>query len=196
MNQLDTRRHNGKVFGAVLIGLGILLLVGQLFSFEFLHWSFGQLPWPTFVIVPGVVLVALGVVMGRSGLAVTIIGTLASTTGLILAFQDYTGAFQTWAYAWALVVPTSIGLSMMLHGRITYQGELARRGLKLFVIGLVMFGIGFAFFEFTINLSGFGNGTLVRLVGPVLLIGLGVYSLLRRNGRIGNDDLKIKNSSS
>jgi len=194
VHQFEPRNHNAKVFGAVLIGLGVLLLLGQLFSFEFLHLNFGYIPWPAFVIVPGIALLALGVVLRGSGLVVTIIGALATATGLILWFQDSTGAFQTWAYVWALVVPTSLGLSMILHGVVANEPAYVRRGMNLTIIGLVLFGVGFAFFEFTINLSGFGNSTLGRLLGPILLIGLGVYALLRRSGRQAEGDLKAKNS--
>src|SRR5262249_860463 len=110
MNNFQSGRNNVKVFGAILIGLGIVLLIGQLSGFEFPHGSFVKLPWPSYVIIPGVALLVMGAMMGRNGLWIMTLGAVTTTTGLILSFQAYTDAYRTWAYAWALVVPTSIGL--------------------------------------------------------------------------------------
>ena len=44
MEQFQPRRHNAKMFGAVLVGLGILLLVGQLAGFELPHRMASGLP--------------------------------------------------------------------------------------------------------------------------------------------------------
>lgn len=114
-----------------------------------------------------------------------------TTVGCILWFQNTTGAFQTWAYVWALIAPTSVGLGFLLHGIIRDEPALISRGVNLIVIGLVLFGIGFAFFEFTINLSGFGDSFIGRLIGPVLLIGLGIYLFMRQGTRHTDAAIKI-----
>jgi hypothetical protein len=183
MHQIEPRQ-SPKFIGGALIAIGLLLLLGQIFNLEFIRLNFGDIPWPLYQIVPGLILIAGGLVLGHKGLVLTILGTLAVVSGVILWYQTSTGAFQTWAYAWALVFPASVGLAMAIQGALTSEHALIGRGVNLMVIGLALFGIGFAFFEYVINLSGFSGGTLGRFVGPVLLIALGVYSLLRqRRGR-------------
>jgi len=57
-----------------------------------------------FVIVPGVALLVLGLaVPSEGGLGMAIPGGIVLTVGLILAFQDSTGTYASWSYAWALV---------------------------------------------------------------------------------------------
>lgn len=180
MHQIEPRR-NPNLWGAILIGLGVLFLPGQMADFEFLRLNWGMVAWPLFPIIVGIALIVLGLVLEPKNQAMTIVGVILTVAGAVLWFQAATGAYQTWAYAWALVVPTSIGLGMRLHGEVTHQPLLVSRGITLTVVGLVMFGVGFTFFEYTVNLSGFDDSVVGRLLGPVLLIGLGVYALWRRS---------------
>jgi len=94
--------------------------------------------------------------------------------GLLLFYQNPTGHWQSWAYAWALVAPTSIGLAQIVYGTFKGRAELVKTGLRVATVGGIMFLIGFFFFELVLGISGFGLG---GLGWAVLLIGAGVLLL-------------------
>jgi hypothetical protein len=159
------------VFGASFILFGLLLLVGQL-----LHIDFLSLLWPFFIIVPGVALfLAALLASGKSGEPLAISGSIITMVGCILLFQNVTGLWSTWAYAWALIAPTSIGLGLLLWGAIKGHPDKVKEGLNLAGIGLVIFLVAGAFFELVLGVSGFGLGPLAL---PFLLIGLGIVLIL------------------
>jgi hypothetical protein len=160
-------------------------------DFDFLRLNIGVIPYALFPIVVGIAVMVLGIALTKRP-SMTIVGVIITMLGFILWYQGSTGAYQTWAYAWALIIPTSIGLGFLLHGVVTHQPSLVSRGIHLVVIGMVLFGIGFTFFEFTINLSGYGDSAIGRLVGPVLLIGLGLYLLLRRVNRSPGAEFEVE----
>ncbi len=155
------------VFGAGFILFGLLMLAGQL-----LHINFLDLLWPFFIIVPGVALfLAALLASGKSGEPLAVVGSIITMIGSILLFQNVTGLWATWAYAWALIAPTSIGLGLLLWGAIKGHPDKVKEGLNLAGIGLVIFLVAGAFFELVLGVSGFGLGPLAL---PFLLIGLGV----------------------
>ncbi len=159
------------VFGAALILFGLLMLVGQL-----LHVDFLGLLWPFFIIVPGLALfLAALVASGKGGEPLAIIGSIITMVGSILLFQNVTGLWATWAYAWALIAPTSIGLGLLVWGAVKGHQDKVKEGLNLAGIGLVIFFVAGAFFELVVGLSGFGLGPLAL---PLLLIGLGIVLIL------------------
>ncbi|HEV8489292.1 MAG TPA: hypothetical protein VGQ58_05850 [Candidatus Limnocylindrales bacterium] len=91
---------------------------------------------------------------GRGGAGLAIAGGITTVTGLVLAFQNATGLWATWAYAWALVAPGGAGLGLLLYGLFTWQPDFVARGRGTLLVGLVLF-VGFAiFFEGFIGLSG------------------------------------------
>lgn len=159
------------VFGVILILLGILFLAGQV-----LRIDVGALIWPFFIIAPGVALFVLALVTrGAASEPLAYVGSLVTMVGLILLYQNTTGHWQSWAYAWALVAPTSIGLGQIIYGTFKSRQELVKAGLRVAAIGGAMFLVGIVFFELIIGISGFGLGP----VGwPLLLIGLGVLLLV------------------
>jgi hypothetical protein len=155
------------VFGAGFILFGLLMLVGQ-----WLHIDFWGLLWPFFIIVPGVALFLAALLpSGRGGEPLAIVGSIITMVGCILLFQTITGLWATWAYAWALIAPTSIGLGLLVWGAIKGHHDKVKEGLNLAGIGLVIFLVAGAFFELVVGLSGFGLGPLAL---PLLLIGLGI----------------------
>ena len=108
-------------------------------------------------------------------------------TGLVLLVLNATGQWQVMAYAWTLIVPTSIGVGLWLWGLRTGETSRVRRGRRLAAVGLALF-LGFAaFFELLLNLSGIFAGGIAGVVLPLVLIGLGAFLLLRRAARRGGD---------
>ncbi len=84
---------NRGMLAAALLGLGLLLLGLRTFG-----WFAGSL-WPLFVIAPGAALWALATygVWRSKYLAAT--GAVVAGTGIILATQNATDHYQSWAYA-------------------------------------------------------------------------------------------------
>lgn len=164
--------NSNLLLGGILISLGVLFLLGELFDISLGAWA-----WPFFILVPGALMLATGLGLSdESGVGLTIAGTIVTTVGLILFIQNATGLWASWAYAWALVAPTSIGVAQVLNGNRRRQEKMLADGRSLIKIGLGMFVIGFIFFELIIGVSGFGLGSLGW---PVLLIAFGLYLLLR-----------------
>lgn len=174
-------RYGNVILGAVLIVLGILFMLGRLFDIRL-----SRFVWPFYVIAPGVLVLILALAAGGSAGKVLVgLGSVVSMTGLLLLYQNTFDHFESWAYAWALVVPTSIGLGQVLYGTLRGERELVRDGRRMATTGIVIFLVGAAFFELIIGISGFG---LRRLgfgpyVWPILLIGLGVIVLIRSRRR-------------
>ncbi len=172
----EQRGRTNQVVGILLVVLGGIFLLGQLFGVNI--W---RVAWPFYVIIPGVLILVFGLAAGPSASIVTILGSMTTVTGLLLLYQSTTNHWVSWAYAWALVVPGSIGAGSMLHGVWTHQHKMVDDGLRLATVGVVLFGLGWVFFELVLGLGGFVNQAVGRVVGPLLLIAVGAYLLWRRN---------------
>jgi hypothetical protein len=67
MNRKEFRSGTNQLIGFVLVGLGVLFLLGQIFNinvmslFDFGWW---QVSWPLYVIIPGAIIIVLGVISG------------------------------------------------------------------------------------------------------------------------------------
>jgi hypothetical protein len=171
-NRSPANNTGNIVIAVILIGLGVLFLLRPVFNIDIGHFT-----WPFFVIVPGILLIVMALSAGDpGGEPMAIIGTVVTVVGLILLFQNTTNQWATWAYVWALVAPTSIGLGQILYGSIKGRSHLVAIGTRLVKIGLALFLVGAVFFELVIGISGFGLG---NWGWPILLIALGVLLLIR-----------------
>lgn len=167
-------KQSKMVLGGILIALGIFFLLDQMFDFRL-----GNYMWPFYIIVPGLLLCGFALTTdGDVGEVLIIIGSMVTMTGMLLLYQNTMDHYQSWAYAWALVTPTSIGLGQMLYGSLKDRPQTVHRGKLLSTIGIGIFLVGGFFFEFIIGFSGFGLGRLGRFVWPILLIGLGIFLIL------------------
>lgn len=158
--------------GVILIVLGLLGLLDQ-----FVNIRLGRFIWPFFILVPGVVMLLMALRRDYAGgEPFVMLGSLIAMTGLLLFYQSLTGHWASWAYAWTLIAPTAAGLGQWLYGSINALPATVKSGKNLVSIGLIMFGVGFAFFELLLNISGLNLG----LAGwGILLILLGVITLVR-----------------
>jgi hypothetical protein len=156
--------------GAVMIALGVLFLLWQLFGFQMGRWL-----WPLFIVIPGL-LFFLGMAFGgKSAGSLAIPGSIMTTVGLLLLYQNTFDHFESWAYAWALI-PSAAGCGLIINGMWSDLPALVQNGRRVLGIGLVLFLVGFFFFELVLNIGGIAGG----IVAPLLLIGAGIYLLLRR----------------
>jgi peptidoglycan/LPS O-acetylase OafA/YrhL len=134
-----------------------------------------------FVLLPGLALFLAMAAGGRAMAWLAIPASVVTMTGLILLIQNAYDLWQTWAYAWALIYPTAVGLGLWLEGAWRHQPRPEERGRTLAALGAVLFLAGAAFFEGVLNLSGLAEATAVHNVGAAALIVLGGALLLFRN---------------
>jgi hypothetical protein len=181
MNNKPTYKLSTNVvstlLGAILILLGLVFLIGRYFSTLF-NFDIGHYAWPFVIIIPGVLMFLISFVSERRvGVTLAMLGGMVATTGGILLVQNTFDVFASWAYAWALVAPTSVGLAKLVYGAVRGLEDEVKSGLKLSGIGFAIFVIGGFFFELVIGINGFRFG-LAWQCWPALLIGLGVILLL------------------
>ena len=163
----------GVFAGAILIVLGLLFLAERALNIDL-----GRYGWPLFVIVPGVLLFLFSFAAPKSeGAGLAVAGSITTTVGLVLAFQNATGLWATWAYAWALVGPAATGFGMLVYGLIRGLPDLVHDGIRSLGAGLGLFVAFGLFFEGVIGLSGdpFLVGTDYL---PIVLIAVGVGLLV------------------
>ena len=162
-----------NVLGAfLLIGLGVLFLIGQIFNINF--WAMVGFSWPVFVLIPGVIFLALALTGDRRMSGFVFPGAIVTGTGAILWFQNATDNWQSWAYIWTLY-PVFLGFALMFNGRRNGNEKEYRTGRSFINYGVIAFLVGAAFFELLIFRS---NGALTRWLLPAVLIGAGGYMLL------------------
>ncbi len=174
MNERQLSRLGSLIFGLVLILLGVLFLVD-----DYLGLDLGRIRWPFFILIPGLLIyLASFLLPDEPARGLSAAGSIVTMVGLVLFVQDRYDLYQTWAYVWALVAPTSLGLGWLGHALLRRDGKMARESIQLVGVGLLLFTIGFVFFELLIGLSGFRQPWLLNL-WPALLILLGLVLLVR-----------------
>jgi drug/metabolite transporter (DMT)-like permease len=171
------RSEEGIGTPTVVIGLLLVVAGAVLFAGQWFNIGIDDVGWPFFVIAVGVAILVVGlVVAGEQGMVIG--GTVVTTVGLVLLYQNNTGRWESWAYAWALVGPAASGLGLMLWGaRNGDTGDL-RNGTWGLLGGLGLFLVGFLFFEGIIGIGG-DRLALPEWLLPVVVIGIGVVVLGR-----------------
>jgi hypothetical protein len=158
--------------GIVLVVVGVFFLLIRLLDIDLSSYG-----WPLYVIIPGLTLLVVGFISLGTGALIP--GGIVTVTGLLLAYDSVTGDWASWAYAWALVAPGGVGLGIFLQGlRVRDQG-VARQGRTLLYWSVLIFLVGFVFFESILNISGHDYGKLGQAALPALLIIIGVTLLVR-----------------
>lgn len=182
---LDVAPSDSKVGGSVdrgslLLGASLLVIGAVWILGHFLRIQLAAYLWPFAIILPGVFLFIASLIMNdSSGEALSIVASIITATGLLLFFQMVTHTWASWAYAWALIAPTSIGLGQMLFGRLKGNDTLQKNGWQVARVGLIIFAAGFVFFELIIGLHGFGLVRFGLPVFPVIIIAVGAFILVR-----------------
>ncbi len=160
--------------GAILIMLGILFFFQQLLNVDVWHYL-----WPFMFLMPGLLCFALMFMGGKSEGRLAVPGSILTMLGLICLFQNTFNQFQTWAYAWTLIL-AAVGIGQFIQGWWTDRRELREPGLIRTRNGLIVFLIFAAFFELVLNLSGWFWGDLARFAFPAVLILVGMLLLFGR----------------
>ena len=186
---MEPRRSQSQVslvFGLALVFLGALLFAGQFLRIEV--WRF---LWPLFVITPGAILLALAWTGSRQAGYLAVPGSIISMVGLILLYQSVTDHWASWAYAWLLIFPVSVGLGLMLQGSRTGSEPVRKSGADMARVGLIIFLLAAAFLEGLVGISGSAAG---RTLAGAALVLLGVYLLIRPRKTSGRSAIQISES--
>ncbi len=160
-------RRSNLAVGLILILIGVWFLAVQVFP-NLQLWFNLSFSWPLIVIGVGVLLLLVGLLAGEPGMAVP--ACIVGGIGGLLYYQNLTGNWGSWAYAWTLI-PGFVGAGVILSGLL---GNRPKRGLgdglNLIIISLVLFLVFAAFL---------GGPNLFGPFWPVLIILLGVWLIIR-----------------
>ena len=154
----------------ILIGLGVVFLLGQIFDFT-LMGAF----WPLLVMLPGLPFLYFAYRGSAKTAGLAVPGAMITGTGAILFYQNLTGHWESWAYIWTLY-PVFLGMALVLIGRRTDNRstfEVGNGFVKWGSIGFIGLWILFEFFLFG------GQSALMNILLPLALIGAGALLLLR-----------------
>jgi len=166
------RSGSSLALGIVLVVVGFFFLVMRIFDVDLSSYG-----WPLFVIIPGLTLLVVGFMSLGTGALVP--GGIITIAGLVLAYQNATGDWASWSYAWALVIPGGVGVGLFLQGLRNHDRQLLKQSRSLMFWSLMIFIIGFVLFETVLNVSGIDYGVVGKAALPALLIIIGVTLLTR-----------------
>jgi len=157
-----------KKRNAIAGGLLFILLGAALLAIQFVPGLQIWFDWPTIIIGVGIFLLIIGLATGTPEMAIP--ASIVSGIGGLLYWQNATGNWESWSYAWALI-PGFVGIGIILSGLLSGNvREGLSEGGQLLLISLVMFLIFGSFF---------GALGFVGDYWPLLLIGLGLILLVR-----------------
>lgn len=176
-NESSSKSNGTLVGGIMLLGLGSIFLVAQVVGGTF--WaSF----WPFLMIAAGGFFFVGMLAGGRGAGGLAIPGSILTTVGLLLVLQVNYGLWHTWSYAWTLII-IAVGVGIFIKGLWNEEEQARHAGLNLMSIGVLLLLVFGAVFEFGFGFLGMAERS--RLVAPLVLIGLGIFLVLRASGLLG-----------
>lgn len=93
--------------------------------------------WPVWVIIAGGIILLIGLAVGAPGMAVP--ACIVAGIGGILYYQNRTGDWASWAYAWTLI-PGFVGVGVLLSGLLEGKfSQALREGLGMMAVSIVLF---------------------------------------------------------
>ena len=160
-------RGSGLVVGVILVLAGVALLAARLVP-GLEQWVLSTVGWPLLIVGFGGILLLAGLLSRMSGMITG--GCVIAGIGGILYYQNYSGDWSSWAYAWTLL-PGFSGIGMIIAGLVEGAfGRSLRAGLWQILTSALLFLIFASFL---------GGPSLLGIYWPVLVILLGVIMLLR-----------------
>ncbi|RIE10791.1 hypothetical protein [Candidatus Cryosericum odellii] len=182
MTEQNTHRTRSS-----MASVGILLIVAGIviFALQYVHIDMSWLPnhwaeltWPLRIIIPGLALFVVGLMLpDRAGEGLSGFGLVAAAAGVLLWYQAVTGTWESWAYAWALVLPAAGGIASIIHGMLHANWRHVRDGVGGLAFGLVAFVVLGYVFESWLGYKGFGLNQIAAWVPGGILLAVGVIVL-------------------
>jgi len=164
---MEQQKRGSLAVGLILILLGGLFLLGQLVP-GLQQWVDVQFTWPLIVIGVGVIFFLVSLLAGVPDLAVP--ASIIAGIGCLLYWQNETGNWSSWAYAWTLI-PGFAGVGVILAGLLARRtGKALREGINMIITSLIIFLIFSSFL---------GGWNIFGAYWPVLLILLGIWLMVR-----------------
>lgn len=162
---MKARTRSSLAFGFLLILAGAWFLAVQLIPQ--LNWFWSLMAWPVIIIGVAVFLLLLGLILRAPGMAIP--ACVVGGIGGMLYWQNATGNWESWAYAWPLI-PSFVGIGLMLMTALGGGNrETFRVGAWMTIISLTVYAIFGAFF----------GASVLGSYWPVLLILLGLWVLIQ-----------------
>ena len=162
MNQ----NRSNLFLGILLIAIGGWLVATRQVP-DLQEWLETNFTWPMWTIGAGLLVLLIGLITGAPGMAVP--ASIIAGVGGILYYQNATGDFSSWSYAWTLI-PGFVGVGTILAGLL---GENTRRnvghGLRLVVTSAVLFLVFATFFGEFNFLGEYGAAIILILLGVFVL---------------------------
>jgi hypothetical protein len=163
------------VLGLLLVALGVVVLVARQIGVD-VPGAIGSWGWPLFIIIPGVVLLAVSLVPAPpNGIGFAVAGAVITTVGSLLLYQSQTQDWESWAYAWALI-PMAVGAALVVYGLYAQRSKMVRGGLWTAGIATLLFAFGAWFFE------GLYQGQMrpdINEWWPIAIVAVGAVLVLR-----------------
>jgi hypothetical protein len=157
-------KRSSFAWGIILILFGGLLLANQLVPGLKMFFD-----WPWIVMGVGLVFLLFAIFTRTGGLAIP--GCIVGGIGGILYYQNLTGNWETWSFAWALI-PGFVGVGIALATLISPKEN--PDGLSA---SLVMIAISLILFFIFGGANFFGLDSFV--LWPVIIIALGLFLLIK-----------------
>ena len=171
---MSTQRNiSALIGGSVLIAIGVLSLFGQIFT-SINFWSF---IWPFFIIGVGAMFYVGMFAGGKSVSGLAIPATIITTIGLILFYQNMTGHWESWSYAWTVII-LAVGLGIYIMGVFGEDEGQRNSGKNLMKVGAILFVVFGGFFEMIFSIGS--KSMLRQSVFPIILILFGLYLIYTR----------------
>jgi hypothetical protein len=174
------RQTGSFVAGVLLMGLGGLFLIAQLLGGHF--WAYF---WPYPIIATGLAFFYAMLATQRGGFAIP--GSIITTIGVLLLLQNSFGWWESWAFAWTLIV-VAVGVGITLMGMMNHATRATRNGLRIAALGMGLFFVFGTYFGMGFSFLGFGFAT--RVFWPLMLIGGGALLALRSVVNLSQHSLK------
>ena len=167
---MDQERRGNLAIGTLLLLVGAWFLAIQFFP-DFAELVRLEYDWPVWVIGVGAVFLLVAALTRIPGFAIP--AAIIAGVGGILYYQNATGDWASWAYAWTLF-PGFVGVGTFIMNVMEGKfREAVSEGFGLIFLSLVLFAI-FGSFLGGINLLGDYSA-----YWPVLLILAGGWMLIR-----------------
>jgi hypothetical protein len=160
-------RNRANIATAIaLIAAGTWFLAAEIYQ-PVRDIAYGAGTWPFNVIAIGLLLGVIGLGFWIPGLMIP--ASIVGGIGGLLYWQNATGNFASWAYAWALI-PGFVAIGIFIQGLMARDRGSLKGSVWLLLISMTMFLIFGSFL---------GGGRLIWQFWPVLLIVFGIILLTR-----------------
>jgi hypothetical protein len=160
---MNIQRRN-LVWGSIMILAGAFFLAVQMIP-QLDNWIGDN--WAIFIIGIGTLFLIAAAVTRTPSLAIP--AAIVGGIGTLLFWQNATGNWDSWAYAWTFI-PGFVGIGLILSDLLSGKFRLPSGGPILLIISLVLFAVFGSFLGAPFNIFKYW---------PVLLIALGLWQIFR-----------------